>query len=397
MQLRAPHDVSKQERRSRASKNMGLLARRNLFHDQVRFAVTLTGIVFALVLIIIQFGLFLGFTTTTSNNIDHSNADIWIAFHGVGYFDTGRMFSERKFYEVLSVPGVLQAEKYIQNFAYWKKPDGGVENVQVIGFHPGSGLGEPWNIVEGNVLDVKREDGVIIDELYMEKLGVSKIGDRVEIGDHRARVVGFTHGIRSFTTSPFVYTSFKNALNYTRPEAREDQLTYILIKVAPGFTPAQVQKNILKQVNDVEVYTREEFSQRTRFYCMFTTGAGLAVLTAALMGLVVGIAVVAQTIYAATMDHIREYGTLKAMGATNGYLYRVLIEQAVWSAVLGYGFAMIAAYFIVQGSEKGGALILMPLPMKIGMLFLAVFMCITAALVSINKVTRLDPAMVFRG
>jgi putative ABC transport system permease protein len=376
---------------------MALLARRNLFHDRVRFVVTLTGIVFALVLIIVQFGLFLGFTTTTSNNIDHSNADLWVVFHGVGYFDTGRMFSERKLYPVLATPGVQRAEKYIQNFAYWKKPDGGVENVQVIGFHSGSGLGEPWNVVEGSPLDVKQEDGVIIDELYKEKLGVSKIGDRVEIGDHRARVVGFTRGIRSFTTSPFVYTSFKNALNYTRPEAREDQLTYILIRVAPGFTPAQVQKNILKQVNDVEVYTREEFSQRTRFYWMFTTGAGLAVLTAALMGLVVGIAVVAQTIYAATMDHIREYGTLKAIGATNRYLYRVLIEQAVWSGALGYGFAFVVAHFIVQGSEKGGALILMPLSMKVAMLFLAIAMCITAALVSINKVTKLDPAMVFKG
>ena len=376
---------------------MALLARRNLFHDRVRFAVTLTGIVFALVLITIQFGLFLGFMTTTSNNIDRSKADLWIVFHGVGYFDTGRMFSERKFYEVLSVPGVEQAEKYIQNFAYWKKPDGGVENVQVIGFHPGGGLGEPWNIVEGSVLDVKLEDGVIVDDLYKEKLGVRKIGDRVEIGEHRARVVGFTHGIRSFTTSPFVYTSFKNSLNYTRPEAREDQLAYILVKVAPGFTPDEVLKNLRARVKDVDIYTKAEFSRRTRFYWMFTTGAGLAVLTAALMGLIVGIAVVAQTIYAATMDHIREYGTLKAMGATNGYLYRVLIEQAVWSAVLGYGFAMVAASFIVQGSEKGGALILMPVAMKIGMLLLAVFMCITAALVSINKVTRLDPAMVFRG
>ena len=376
---------------------MALLARRNLFHDRIRFAVTLTGIVFALVLIIIQFGLFLGFTTTTSNNIDHSGADIWIVFHGVGYFDTGRMFSERKFYEVLSVPGVRQAEKYIQNFAYWKKPDGGVENVQVIGFHPGSGLGEPWNVVEGSVLAVKLEDGVIVDELYKEKLGVSKIGDRVEIGDHRARVVGFTRGIRSFTTSPFVYTSFKNALNYTRPEAREDQLAYILVTVAPGVPSREVLESLRARLTDVDIYTREEFSRRTRFYWMFTTGAGLAVLTAALMGLVVGVAVVAQTIYAATMDHIREYGTLKAMGATNGYLYRVLIEQAAWSAVLGYAFAMFAAHFIVEASEKGGALILMPPAMKIAMLVLAVFMCIAAALVSINKVTRLDPAMVFRG
>jgi len=376
---------------------MALLARRNLFHDHIRFAVTLTGIVFALVLIVIQFGLFLGFTTTTSNNIDHSNADLWIVFHGVSYFDTGRMFSERKFYEVLATPGVQQAEKYIQNFGSWKKPDGGIENIQVIGFHPGSGLGEPWNIVEGDVLDVKQVDGIIVDELYKEKLSVSKIGDRVEIGDHRARIVGFTHGIRSFTTSPFVYTSFKNALDYTRPEAQEDQLAYILVKAAPGVSAEQLKRSLQTRVTDVDVYTRDEFSRRTRFYWMFTTGAGLAVLTAALMGLIVGIAVVAQTIYAATMDHIREYGTLKAMGATNAYLYRVLIEQAVWSAVLGYALAMFISHFIVQASEKGGALILMPLSMKVGMLFLAVLMCITAALVSINKVTRLDPAMVFRG
>lgn len=376
---------------------MGLLARRNLFHDKVRFTVTLTGIVFALVLIIIQFGLFLGFTTTTSNNIDHSNADLWVVFRGVGYFDTGRNFSERKFYQVLSTQGVEQAEKYMQAFGRWKRPDGRVESIQVIGFHPGSGLGEPWNVVQGSTADLRQEDSVLVDELYRDKLGVQKIGDRVEIGDHRARVVGFTRGIRSFTTSPFVYATFKNSLDYTNPTSREDSTAYILVKAKPGVPVKALQETLRERVTDVDVYTTAEFSRKTRFYWMFTTGAGLAVLIAALMGLVVGVAVVAQTIYAATMDHIREYGTLKAMGATNRYLYRVLIEQAIWSGVLGYGLAMIVAHFIVEGSAKGGAVILMPWSMAAGMLVLAVVMCIAAALVSINKVTKIDPAMVFRG
>jgi putative ABC transport system permease protein len=226
---------------------------------------------------------------------------------------------------------------------------------------------------------------------------VSQVGDRVEIGERRARVVGFTRGIRSFTTSPFVYTSFKNSLDYTNPVSAEDSTAYVLVKAAPGVAPGELQRRLRARLNDVDVYTTAEFSRKTRFYWMFTTGAGLAVLTAALMGLVVGVAVVAQTIYAATMDHIREYGTLKAMGATNRYLYGVLVEQAVWSAVLGYGLAMVVAHFIVQASEKGGALILMPVSMEVGMLFLAMGMCIAAALVSINKVTRIDPAMVFRG
>jgi len=285
----------------------------------------------------------------------------------------------------------------MQAFGRWKRPDGRVENIQVIGFHPGSGLGEPWNVVQGSTADLKQEDSVLVDELYREKLGVAKIGDRVEIGDHRARVVGFTRGIRTFTTSPFVYATFKNSLDYTNPTSEEDRTAYILVKAAAGVSPKALRERLRERLTDVDVYTTAEFSRKTRFYWMFTTGAGLAVLTAALMGLIVGVAVVAQTIYAATMDHIREYGTLKAMGATNHYLYRVLIEQAVWSAVLGYGAAMIVAHFIVQASEKGGAVILMPWSMSIGMLVLAVVMCITAALVSINKVTRIDPAMVFRG
>jgi putative ABC transport system permease protein len=97
------------------------------------------------------------------------------------------------------------------------------------------------------------------------------------------------------------------------------------------------------------------------------------------------------------MDHIREYGTLKAMGATNGYLYRVIMQQAVISAFAGYSLAMAVSWFVVRGSEKGGAAILLPWPVALGMLGLTLVMCTGAALVSINKVTRLDPAMVFKG
>ena len=376
---------------------MGILARRNLLHDRVRLIVTLTGIVFALVLIVVQFGLFLGFTTTTSNNVDHSGVDIWVVSHGVKYFDTGKPFSERKYYQVLGTPGVERAEKYLQAFAVWKRPDGRTENVQVIGFNPETLVGAPWNVVEGNVRDVKRDDCVLIDDIYREKLGVERLGDRIEISGHRARIAGFTRGIRSFTTSPFVYTSFKNALNYPSAGIAQDQTVYILVRAAPGVSPRELKRRLETNLRDVDVYTTEEFSRSTRFYWMFTTGAGLAVLIAALMGLVVGVVVVAQTIYATTMDHLKEYGTLKAMGASNSYLYRVIIEQAVISAVVGYVLAMGVSAVVVRLSSKGGAAILLPPSMIGGMFVLSVLMCIAAALVSINKLTKLDPAMVFKG
>jgi len=371
------------------------LAQRNLFHDKVRLTVTLTGIVFSVVLIVVQLGLFLGFTTATSNLIDHSGADLWITSKNVPYVEQGVAFSERKLNQVRAVPGVVDAQKIIAHWTQWKRHDGGEESVQIVGINVDDPLERPWNLVEGRVDDLKSPDAIILDELYKQKLGVTRVGEVFEIGGYRARVVGFTRGIRSFTTSPYVFTSFKNAQDYTR--LREDQTLFILVKAAPGADLQQVRRDLLAHVKDVDVFTSAEFSHMTTFYWMFTTGAGVAVLIAAALGLVVGFVVVAQTIYATTMDHIREFGTLKAMGAPNSYVYKVIMKQAAISAVIGYVLGMVVSVFVVQGSQKGGAAILMPAPMAVGMFFLTLAMCIGAALVSINKVTRIDPAMVFKG
>lgn len=371
------------------------LAQRNLFHDKVRLTVTLTGIVFSVVLIVVQLGLFLGFTTATSNLIDHSGADLWVTSKNVPYVEQGVPFSERKLNQVRAVPGVADAQKIISRWTQWKRHDGGQESVQIVGINVDDPLESPWNLVEGRVEDLKSPDGVILDELYKQKLGVTRIGEVFEIGGHRARVVGFTRGIRSFTTSPYVFSSFKNAQDYTN--LREDQAMFILVKVTPGADVQQVRRDLMSHVKDVDVYTSAQFSRMTTFYWMFTTGAGVAVLIAAALGLVVGFVVVAQTIYATTMDHIREYGTLKAMGAPNSYVYKVIMKQAAISAVIGYALGMIVSLFVVQGSQKGGAAILMPPSMAMGMFFLTLAMCIGAALVSINKVTHIDPAMVFKG
>ncbi len=371
------------------------LAQRNLLHDKVRLAVTVTGIVFAVVLIVVELGLFVGFTVTTSTVIDHAGADLWVTSTHVPYIEMGVPFSERKLYQVKAVPGVADAEKYIVRFSQWKNADGRQTSVQVVGVNPDQPLGWPWDLVAGSVDDLKTPDSVIIDELYKSKLGVSRAGEVFEINGHRARVVGFTHGIRAFTTSPYVFTSFKNAQDYGRLDA--DQTIYILVKAAPGANLEQVRRDILTRVKDVDVLTSRQFSRMTRTYWMFTTGAGVAVLLAALLGLIVGFVVVAQTIYATTMDHLREFGTLKAMGAPNRYVYQVIIQQAAISAGIGYVLGMIVSVFVVRASEHGGAAILLPWPMAVGIFFLTLLMCVGAALVSINKVTHLDPAMVFKG
>jgi putative ABC transport system permease protein len=371
------------------------LARRNLFHDKVRLAVTLTGIAFSVVLMVVESGLFQGFSTSTSSVIDHSGADLWIAAKNTVYIDQAATFNERKYYQVLATPGVAQAEKYIVRWTVWKEPNGRNESVQIVGINPDVPLGLPWNLVAGNAEQLKQPNAVIIDEIYKQKLSANGIGDHFEIRDFRAKVVGFTNGIRAFTTAPYVFTTFKNAQDFTG--IAEDQTNFVLVKAAPGVSIPALQAELQARLPENDVRTTAEFSGMTRHYWMFTTGAGVAVLMAAALGLIVGIAVVAQTIYATTMDHIREYGTLKAMGAPNSYVFGVIMTQAAIAAAMGYAIGMVVSIFVVRGGSMGGAAIVLNWQTVVMMFFLTLAMCLCAAIVSVKKLMTLDPAMVFKG
>lgn len=373
---------------------MPRLAIRNLFHDKVRLTVTLTGVTFAVVLVLVQMGLFVGFLRSATDLINCTNADFWVVRKGVPYLEEGAPFSEQKLYQIRATEGVAVADKLVASMSSWKQPNGRGAWVLVVGFDLDSGLGGPWNMVQGDISDLKMSRTVVVDDLYFKKLGINKIGDSAEIFDKRARVVGASHGIRTFTTLPYVFTSFRNGLDYTG--YKEDQTTFILVKAQPGTDLAQLQKSLKERLSDVEVFTRKEFADMTSHYWIFTTGAGMAVMFGAALGFLVGLVIVAQTIYSSTVDHLREFGTLKAMGASNGYIYRVIIQQAVISAVIGYVLGTGVGLLVMWQSDKGGANIQITWPLGIGMFFVTVLMCIAAAMVSINKVTKIDPAMVFK-
>jgi putative ABC transport system permease protein len=192
-----------------------------------------------------------------------------------------------------------------------------------------------------------------------------------------------------------VFTSVERAQDYAG--LRSDQAMYLLVKGTPGVDPEALAARIEATVPDVTALSTTAWSQKQQDYWMFGTGAGITVLIAAGLGLLVGVVVVAQTIYAATVDHIREYGTLKAMGATNGYIYRVIIRQATISGLIGYAIAIAIATVVSRGSLAGTTAIIIPAPLAVGLFALTMGMCIGASMVSINKVTRIDPAMVFKG
>lgn len=376
---------------------MASLALKNLFHEKVRFAVTLTGIVFSVILTAVQLGIFQGFIAASTDIVGKSNADLWIVSQNVTHVEQGVEFSESNLYKILEIDGVKRAEKQIVSLgAQMKKSDGSDEGITLVGSDLDGGMGGAWNIVEGNLAALKKPDAIFVDKLYAEnKLGITKIGQIVELNKRRARVVGFTKGIRIFTSQPAVFTSFKNAQSFLN--MREDETFYIVVKAETGKNLDELKEEIAAKLENVEVMTRSELVYRQGLYWVIGTGAGITVLVAAALAIIVGIVIVAQTIYSATVDHIREYGTLKAMGATNFYLYKIIITQAIVSGLISFVIGIAASLVISRISYEGTLAIIVNWQLVLALFVLTILMCCSSSIVAIRKATSIDPAMVFKG
>ena len=376
-----------------------LIAWRNLAHDRVRFAVTLIGIAFSTVLMGTQLGMLLNFLHTTSTLIDHAGADLWITAHGVRTVDLATPMEERRRFQALQVEGVAEAEPYLLGFGFWKKPDGVRETVLVIGIEPDATLGQPWNL-EGS-FDVRTAlltpDAVIIDRLYANKLGVTAVGQLFEINDRRVRVVGFTSGIRTFTQSPYVFMSLRKARTLsailTNPEKT---ITYVPIRLQPGAPIEGTRRLLADRLPDVDVLTAEAFAQRSRNYWLFSTGAGITMISSSVLALLVGAVIAAQTLYASTIDRLPEYATLRAMGGPRGYLYAIVIKQALIGGLLGYLLGISIVLVIAALGRDSTASPEVPWWMVLAIGTVTEAMCVAASLLSLKKVMSIDPVKVFR-
>jgi putative ABC transport system permease protein len=369
------------------------LAFRNLFHDRIRLAVTMVGILFSIVLVAVQLGLYLGARNIIVSMIDRSEGDLWVMAYGTKNFEEGQPINARERFTALSIPGVAKAVPLIVSFTDWRKPSGGATLVVVIGSDVEDGGLRPWNVVEGDVSGLGARDAVIIDKTYLADLGISNVGDTAQISGSRVRIAGFTDGIRSFTVSPYVFTTLNRARSLLDMPA--DMITYVLVKLEPDADPEAVRKVLREKVPDSEVLTKAEFHDRSLNHWLFATGAGVALIGGAILGLVVGTVIVAQTLYSSTKDHINEFATLRALGSSSGYIHRVILAQAALSAVLGYALGMVIALTVVYLSERTALPIVMTPSLAALLLALTIAMCAISALSAIGKVMRIDPAVVF--
>jgi putative ABC transport system permease protein len=369
------------------------LAFRNLFHDRVRLAVTLVGILFSIVLVAVQLGLYLGSSNMITENIDRANADLWITVYGAKSFeDGGMLLTPRERHQALATPGVKAVIPLIVRFAEWRKPAGGSTRVVVVGTDADDGGLVPFKLIKGTWEDIKSPEAVAVDRTYLNELGIKGMGDTAQIQTGRIRVRALTDGIRSFTQSPYTYTTVNRARALF---GDSDGTTFYLVQLEPGADIQKVRKDLESRLDGAEVLTKQEFRDRSLKQWLFRTGAGVALIGGALLGSLVGTVIVAQTLYSSTKDHLSEFATLRALGSSSGYIHQVILAQAGMSAVIGYILGMAIALGVLVLSKNSA----LPLVMTPGLAFwlftLTLGMCAISALSAIVKVTKIDPATVF--
>lgn len=372
------------------------IASKILLHDKVRFAITVAGVAFAVTLVLVQVGLFLGILDNASITIEKLDADLWVTSHNTPNVDFGQNFPDSYVQRVREIPGVARADNLIVWFMAMTQAGGNQENVVAYAMEDFAGWHFPWKIEEGNPDDLRRGPYFFMDASAERRFGPFAVGQYREILDRRLKIIGRTAEVRSFTTTPVVFLDYHLA-QALEPAHLRGRTTYIIVRLAANAELASVQREIRARLKYNDVHTRREWMERSRDYWIGTTGLGLNMFVTAFLGCLVGVIVVAQTLYASTMEHLREFGTIKAIGGGNADIYAILARQAAIAALLGYALGYGLSLAMGPLVENLGLKLIVTPALAAGVFVGTVILCVLSALIPFRKVATVDPMLIFRG
>lgn len=371
------------------------LAIRILLYDKMRFLTTVSGVAFAVMLVIVQVGIFLGMLESASITIERLDADLWVTARNTPNIDFANTFPESYVQRVRSVPGVVRADNLIVWFVTVALPSGAKEAAIVYALEDFPRWGFPWRVVAGDPGDLRRGRFVLLDDSAAGRFGPFAVGDHREFMGLRLKIIGRTREARSFTTNPIAFLDYRVAQAMAPLELRR-RTTYILVKVAPGADVGAVRAAIRRKLPFNDVRTKPEWIARSRNYWVQSTGLGLSMYVTVFLGCVVGVVVVAQTSYTATIEHFGEFATIKAIGGRSADIYRIIAEQATIAAVTGFAAGTALAYGVRPLMAAMELKVIIPPELLADVFVGALALCLGASLISFRKIAGLDPAVVLR-
>ncbi|MDX1976349.1 MAG: FtsX-like permease family protein [Pseudanabaenaceae cyanobacterium bins.68] len=372
-----------------------MIARKNLLEDIPRFLVAQVGILFAVSLVTIQTGLQSGFTQSTSKLIEQAQADLWLADPALEHIGLTLPFSEDHLAKVKQISGVAQAEGMVLRTGIWQSlPPVKIAAVTLIGAEPQGLLYQGLIAKSGSFANLSQANSLLVDQSSLNALRLNSIGDRGKLNQTSIQLVGIATKSQTIVFDNMVFTSLKNARTYL---GNSISFNYILIKAQPNQDLEQLRSRLSQISPNLKVFTPRQLINLTQTYWQERSGIGFILGLGAGVGIVVGMVVVSQILYASVADHLKQFATLKAMGASDQFLYRIILEQSLWMAILGYvpGMSLCVGLSIWTAASQGITILITP-GSAIAVLGITIIMCSTSALFAIQKVMRVDPAIVFK-
>ncbi|MBK8816682.1 MAG: FtsX-like permease family protein [Methylococcaceae bacterium] len=383
------------------------IALKMLMGDRGKYLGIVMGLTFASLIMTQQPAIFLGLMTRTFSFIsDVGLPDIWVMDSKVQFVDDIKPLQDTELYRVRGISGVEWAMPMYKGMLKARLADGTFQTCIVIGLDDATLIGGPPVMLQGKLEDLRRSDAVIVDiDGAKDKLakpsatpgGKTKplqIGDDLELNDRRAIVVGMSKVSRTFQAQPVVYTTYSRAKNYAPRERK--LLSFVLVKAKKGQDLAQLTKRI-RETTGLAAYTSSEFKDLTYRYFMKNTGIPINFGISVTLGFIVGAAIAGQTFYNFTLENLRQFGVLKAMGTSNWVLLKMILLQAILVGSIGYGLGVgLTALF---GYSMRNTILAFRFPWQL-LIFSGAgisLICVFAAIISILKVIRLEPAVVFKG
>jgi len=430
------------------------IALKMLIGDRAKFIGIVMGLTFAALLIIQQGSIFCGLMLRTAAQVtDITGADLWVMDPNVAFIDDVKPMIENNLYRVRGVEGVEWAVPIYKGMARAKlstyRPQTGphanaftklldlfsgeskvapstevvatpgsmervdiVEQVILLGLDDASMVGAPppSRLLVGDLADLRKPDAIIVDRVGLRKLypgqgwesaSVEKLRDEffeepreLEMNDRRAIIVGICEATRTFQSNPVVYTTYSRAKQYIPRERKV--LSFVLAKAEPGRSPGDVALRIERETG-LGAKTSEQFMWMTIKYFLLYTGIPINFLTTVLLGFIVGTAIAGQTFYNFTVENIKQFGALKAMGMTNFSIIKMVFLQAAVVGVLGYGIGVGLGALFGWSNRNSELAFFTPWPLLPVTAVAIILICFLASLISVQRVVRLEPAIVFRG
>ena len=379
---------------------MNFVALRMLTGDRAKYLGLIFAIAFSSFLIAQQVSIFAGLLNRMRSQIlDITDADIWVMDPATQYVDEVYALRDDALYRVRGVPGIRWAVPLFKGQPVARALSGRFRSVILLGLDDASLAGAPRKMILGSVESLRDPDAVIIDLAGYHFLFPGqppRLGDILEMNDRRARIVGISDASAPFTSFPVMFTRYKLAVNYVGRQ--RTQMSFILAKAQPGVPLPEISSRVASATG-LRAISDGQFGGMTISYYMAHTGIPVNFGLTVAIGLIVGTVVAGQTFYIFTIENLKQFGALKAIGTTNLRIVGMILLQALLVGTFGYaiGMGMTAVFFSLTSHQEATRGIVLLWQTMAGTAGVVLFIVAVASLMSVRRVLKLEPAIVFRG